>query len=221
FEAVEPLAGSGLFSAYRVRERGADAARILHVPRPHLLGDAASVERFRDLMGRVRQVSHPGIARVHEVGGEGAEVWLLSDAVDAPTLRDLLVDGLALGIALDAVASAADALEALHRAGVHHADVTARNIHLMADGRARVANTGVAALAEAVQPLMRASLQTPAPAYMAPELLRGARPSAQTDLYSLALVLYEVVTGHLPFSGNSPETVRVKQDEVPIRPPSE
>ena len=220
YELLEALSGSGLYAVYRARDRADGSMLLIRVPRAHVLEDPEAVGRFRAVMEDVRRVDHPDALRVREVGGSGTDLWIVSEDTADPTLKGLLPDGIELGRALDALADAAEGVEAVHRTGMLHGDIRPANVHLSDDGRARVAGAGVSFLAEAVQPLIRSSMRTPLPSYMAPEVLRGARPSAHSDVYALGMLLYEVMTGSLPFPGNAVETVRVKQQELDLHRPS-
>ena len=220
YDLVEALSGNALFAVYRARERATGLFFLLKTPRAHILEDERPVNLFRELMFRVQEVDNPAMARIHEVGGTGTDLWIVSEMVDAPTIRQILSDGLSLERALDVIAQAADALEAVHQANIYHGDVSPRHLHILEDGSIRLTDAGMASLSEVIQPFMRVSLQTPHPAYLAPEVLRGSPPSAQTDVYSLAMMLYEMTTGHLPFPGNSIDTVRAKQEETPVTEPT-
>lgn len=219
YEMVEALSGNALFAAYRVRERPEGDLFLLKTPRAHLLENTASIAAFRELMARVQSAESPAMPRVHEIGGAGSQIWIVSEAVDAPTTHQTLPNGFPLERVLGAMARVADALDVTHKAGAYHGDLNPRNVLLSEDGAVQLIDTGMAALSQTIHSAMRISLQTPHPAYMAPEVLRGAAPSPQSDIYSLGMTLYELVTGHLPFPGNSAETVRVKQQEMRIIEP--
>ena len=220
YELIEALSGSGLYAVYRARDRTGGGTYLIRVPRAHILENAEAVKRFRAVMANIQRADHPDALQVREIGGSGTDLWIVSEDSADPTLKGLMPEGLELGRALDALADVAEMVEAVHQAGALHGDIRTTNIHLSDDGRARLAGAGVSFLAEAVQSLIRSSMQTPLPPYMAPEILRGARPSALSDVYALGMLLYEVTTGSVPFPGNSNETVRVKQQGTQIHRPS-
>ena len=221
YELLEALSGSGLYAVYRARDRSGSGSYLIRVPRAHVLENPEAVQRFREVMADIERVAYPNALQVRETGGSGSDLWIVSEDSHEPTLKDLLPEGVALGRILDSIANVAETVEAIHRVGALHGDIRPVNVHLSDDGRTQVAGAGVSFLVEAVQSLIRSSLQTPLPPYMAPEILRGARPSVQSDVYALGMLLYEVTTGSVPFPGNSVETVRVKQEGADVHRPSE
>lgn len=217
YELLEALSGSGLYAVYRARDKSGGGSYLIRVPRAHVLEDSGAVDRFRGVMANISQVAHPNALRVREVGGSDSDLWIVSEDSGDPTLKGLLPEGLELGRALDSIADVAEAVDAVHGAGALHGDIRPINVHLSDEGRTQLAGAGVSFLSEAVQSLIRSSMQTPLPSYMAPEILRGARPSVQSDVYALGMLLYEVATGTVPFPGNSNGTVRVKQERTAVR----
>ncbi|MDP7620085.1 MAG: protein kinase, partial [Dehalococcoidia bacterium] len=174
YERLEALSGSGLYAVYRARDKSGDGSYLIRIPRAHVLEDSGAVDRFRGVMANISQVAHPNALRVREVGGSDSDLWIISEDSGDPTLKGLLPEGLELGRALDSIADVAEAVDAVHSAGALHGDIRPINVHLSDEGRTQLAGAGVSLLAEAVQSLIRSSMQTPLPSYMAPEILRDA-----------------------------------------------
>ena len=218
YEILVALPGSSLFSVYSARDRSTDDPVEIRQPRVRALENEAAIEPFRAMMTRYEEVRNPYLSRLVDIAEEGDDLWLAFEAPRGDPLRNWLVRGVPLDEALQLIAQAASALQSLHDAGLFHGDVTSRALHVLPVGGAQLRGGGLAALATAMGGAMRSSLQTPAPAYMAPELLRGGVPTPQSDIFSLGMVLYETLTGGLPFTGNTRDTVRVKQQESVVSP---
>jgi serine/threonine-protein kinase len=177
------------------------AVKVLH---PHLAGDDAFVRRFRQEAIAAARLNNPGIVGVYDTCSDGGHEAIVMELLEATTLRQLLDER----GALDADTSQRvglrllDALEAAHRAGLVHRDVKPSNILLCADGRVKVADFGIAKTDDQTE-LTRDGALVGTASYLAPEQLTGGRVDGRADLYSLGLVLYECLTGRLPFQGDT------------------
>jgi len=179
-------------------------------------------DRFCQEARTAGHLSHPGIVTIFDVGTnpENNNPYLVMEYVAGSSLDKLLLankDGLPLGPVLQLVQEIAEALDCAHSQGVIHRDIKPENILITAEGRAKVADFGIARMDQSH--LTRVGQIMGSPAYMAPELLTGETADARSDLFSLGVVLYTVLTGHRPFQGNSTATVCFKlvhQDPVPV-----
>jgi WD40 repeat protein/tetratricopeptide (TPR) repeat protein len=205
FELLHPV-GAGTFgTVYRARDPGLDRVVAIKVPRAgNLVG--ADLDRFLREARSVAQLRHPSIVPVHEVGQEGGLPYLVSDFVEGVTLADVLTarrppPGESAGL----VAAVAEALQYAHERGVVHRDVKPSNILLGEDGTPHVMDFGLAKrdAGEITMTLEGQVLGTPA--YMSPEQARGEghRVDGRSDVYSLGVILYQMLTGELPFRGNT------------------
>jgi len=177
------------------------ALKVLH---PHLAGDQVFVARFRAEAVAAARLSHPNIVGVYDTCSDGGHEAIVMELLDATTLRRYLdehhtVDSdTTVRIALRLL----DALEAAHRAGLVHRDVKPSNILLCADGRVKIADFGIAKADDQTELTQEGSLVGTA-TYLAPEQLLGGPIDGRADLYSLGIVLYECLTGRVPFQGES------------------
>ena len=194
------------------------AVKVLH---PHLAGDDAFVARFRAEAVAAARLSHPNIVGVYDTCSDGVHEAIVMELLDASTLRRYLdehhtVDAettVRIGLRL------LDALEAAHRAGLVHRDVKPSNILLCADGRVKIADFGIAKADDQTELTQEGSLVGTA-TYLAPEQLLGNSVDGRADLYSLGIVLYECLTGRVPFQGESGAAValaRLHSDPVDPR----
>ncbi|HEY8379542.1 MAG TPA: protein kinase [Nannocystis sp.] len=163
------------------------------------------VEAFRREVRLARRISHPNVARTHDLGEHGGSPFLIMEFVEGSTLQDLLrqhsqLGGMPATRAAKIGVAVCDALAAAHAAGVVHRDLKPANILLEREGRVVLTDFGIA------RPL-DAGVQTQGllgtPLYMAPEQVAGAAVDARADLYAVGLVLYEMLTGRLPFTGDN------------------
>lgn len=177
------------------------AVKVLH---PHMTSDAALVARFRQEAIAAARLSHPGIVGVYDTCSDGAHEAIVMELLDASTLRQHLDEhgtldpDTAVRIALRLL----DALEAAHRAGLVHRDVKPSNILLCRDGRVMIADFGIAKADDQTELTQEGTLVGTA-TYLAPEQLLGVDVDGRSDLYSLGIVLYECLTGRLPFRGDT------------------
>ncbi len=177
-------------------------------------GDAERLERFQREARAVVGLNHPNIVTVYEIGDDNATRYIASELIEGETLRQRLTRGrMPWCEAVDVAIQAASALAAAHEAGIVHRDIKPENIMLRPDGYVKVLDFGIAKLAEQEVPVTTPRdeallLVETNPGsilgtarYMSPEQARGASVDKRTDIWSLGVVLYEMVAGHAPFTG--------------------
>jgi TolB-like protein/Tfp pilus assembly protein PilF len=183
-------------------------------------GDAVRLQRFQQEARAVVGLNHPNILTVYEIGEDHSIHYIASELIEGETLRERLTRGrMQLSEAVEIAIQVAGALAAAHQAGIVHRDIKPENIMLRPDGYVKVLDFGIAKLAEQEVPLsvprdealllvetnLGSILGTAR--YMSPEQARGARVDTRTDIWSLGAVLYEMVTGRAPFTGDTPREV--------------
>jgi predicted Ser/Thr protein kinase len=176
-------------------------------------------DQFYAEVRMARQVSHPNVCRVYDVGESDGRLFLSMEFVDGEDLASLLrrIGRLPDDKAVEVAQQLCAGLAAAHRSGVLHRDLKPSNVMIDGKGRARITDFGLAiAASEADQQTSPAGT----PGYLAPELLAGAAPSIQSDLYALGLVLYELFTGKKAFDASSLAEFHRKQTETNPTPPS-
>src|SRR5437016_300884 len=186
------------------------------------------VRRFEQEARAASALNHPNIVTIHEIGRFNSTQFIVTEFVDGQTLRTLMNEKpLTLKEALNVAIQIAGALAAAHAAGIVHRDIKPENIMLRADGYVKILDFGLAKLTELPttdSELEKSTLLQSNPGlvmgtvqYMSPEQARGKKVDARTDIWSLGIVLYELVSGRVPFTGETPSHVMVSlmENELP------
>jgi serine/threonine-protein kinase len=203
---VLALLGRGAFgTVYKARDPELDRVVAVKVPRAGSVGMSEEEWRFFREAQCAAHLRHPGIVRMYEIGQDGDRKYIVSDYIDGLTLADLLTGNRpSFPDAARLVTEVAEALDYAHRQKVIHRDIKPSNILLDAAGRPHVADFGLARRVEGEITVTLDGQILGTPAYMAPEQAAGEARTVdgRTDVYSLGVVLYELLTGELPFRGN-------------------
>jgi beta-lactam-binding protein with PASTA domain/tRNA A-37 threonylcarbamoyl transferase component Bud32 len=204
YEITARIARGGMATVYRAVDRRLEREVALKIMHPHLAEGADVVARFRREARASARLSHPGIVGVYDQGSDGDTAYLALEHVAGPDLRAVLRERgtLPLGEALDVVEAVLDALAAAHAAGVVHRDVKPENVLMAAGGRVKVADFGLArAVTEATAATTGTVLGTVA--YLPPEVVTSGATDARADVYACGVMLYELLTGHQPLTGET------------------
>ncbi|MBI1881510.1 MAG: protein kinase, partial [Chloroflexi bacterium] len=216
---IEAILGSGgMAVVYRARDgQGQPVALKVLFPPPG--AGAEMLARFEREARTATRLRHPAIVRVVEAGQVNGRAFMAMALIEGESLADRLARTGSLDetAAADIVWQIADALDYAHRQGVVHRDIKPSNILLATDGRALLADFGVALALDDLA-LTRTGHTVGTPAYMAPEQASGAAVDGRADLYSLGVVLYQMVTGRTPFRGNTPQVLHAHVYDPPPAP---
>ena len=220
YRVVALLGAGGMGEVYRADDLRLGQTVALKLLPPDVAGDPARLGRFRDEVRLAREVTHPGVCRVHDLGEAEGLTFLTMEFVDGEDLASLLrrIGRLPPDKALDIARQLCVALAAAHGRGILHRDLKPANVMLDGRGRVRVMDFGLAGVAHAIE---RGDVASGTPAYMAPEQSLGLEVTARSDLYALGLVLYEVFTGRPAFPATTRDAVlRAHLESSPL-PPSQ
>jgi serine/threonine-protein kinase len=215
---IESLIGvGGMGEVFLARDEQLGRKAALKLLPEHLTADEAQLSRFKTEARSASALNHPNILTVYEIGSEGNVRFIATEFIEGVTLRALLADEKTnLRTALEIAAQVASALTAAHEAGVVHRDIKPENIMLRPDGYVKVLDFGIAKLAEEGPAREHHELATTSGLqtrpglvlgtgrYMSPEQARGQKVDARSDIWSLGVVLYEMVVGIPPFLGETP-----------------
>ena len=219
---LEQVGSAGLATIYRAQEPQQEREVALKVLRPYLCADSDLMERFSEEMERVSRLNHPNILPVYGAENEGGVYWVSMQYVSWPTLRQWIQQPIPVTQALMIFRQIAEAVEAAYSQGISHGDIKPGNIFLDPDtGRVVLSDFGTVILGEGASPGMRTALNTPLPTYSAPERGQGSPPNLRSDIYSLGVLLYDMLTGTAPFNALDRVSVQAKQAMSAPTPPSD
>lgn len=193
----------------------------IKVLRSQYAADAEFVRRFYQEAESAARLSHPNIVNTYDVGREGESYYIVMELVDGPSLSEIIAaDGkLPEPVAIDYAAQICNGLAYAHRQGLLHRDVKPANILVTKDDVCKLSDFGIArAVSQQTMAMTKPGLVMGSVFYLSPEQAQGHDLHETSDLYSVGIVLYQMLTGKLPFAGESPVTVALKHisDPVPI-----
>jgi len=220
FRIIGLVGRGGMGEVYRADDLTLGQPVALKFLPSAVAADAVARERLFSEVRMARQVSHPNVCRVYDVGEVGGRHFLSMEYIDGEDLASLItrIGHLPSAKVLEIAKQLCAGLAAAHDKGVLHRDLKPRNVMIDGRGHARITDFG---LAVAVQRPADAGPSPGTPIYMAPEQLSGHRATIRSDIYALGLVLYEVATGRQPFKSRTLEQLRAEKIEVVPSPPSE
>ncbi len=220
YKISKRIGTGGMGDVYLATDITAGRKAALKLLPMRFTGDAERLKRFEQEAHAVVGLNHPNILTVYEIGEDHSIHYIASELIEGETLRQRLMRGrMQLSEAVDVAIQVASALAVAHQAGIVHRDIKPENIMLRPDGYVKVLDFGIAKLAEQEIPvttprdeallLVETNLGSilGTVRYMSPEQACGAHVDKSTDIWSLGVVLYEMVTGHAPFTGDAPQDV--------------
>jgi serine/threonine protein kinase/Tol biopolymer transport system component len=229
YEIKSLIGAGGMGEVYLAHDAKLDRTVALKVLPAEVAADQKRMSRFVQEARAASALNHPHIITIYEIEDEAQPPYIATEFIDGETLRASVArGGLRLADALEIVAQIASALSAAHAAGIVHRDIKPENVMLRRDGYVKVLDFGLAKLTEHkasavdTEAATRALVVTDPGAvmgtvgYMSPEQARGLETDARTDLWSVGVVLYELMTGRLPFAGATPtDTILAIVDKEP------
>ncbi len=220
YQIVEELGGGGMGRVYRALDTKVGEEIAIKVIKPEIAADKASVDRFKNELKIARKIVHKSVGRVYDLNEDRGTFYITMEYVRGEDLKAFIRSSgqMAIGTSLRVARQVAEGLAEAHGLGVVHRDLKPSNIMIDRDGNARIMDFGIARLVGA-RGITGGNVMIGTPEYMSPEQVEGKEAGPASDLYSLGIVLFEMLTGRLPFEGETALSVAVKQkSEAPPDP---
>ncbi len=220
FEIIEELGKGGMGRVYRVFDEKTDEEVALKLIKPEIAAEREVIDRFRDELKISRKISHRNVSRMYDLGEDEGTYYITMEYVPGEDLKSFIHRSkqLSVGTAISIAKQVCEGLEEAHRLGIVHRDLKPGNIMIDKEGNVRIMDFGIARLLRG-KGITDAGVMIGTPEYMSPEQVEGKDVDQRSDIYSLGIILYEMVTGQVPFEGDTPFTIGVKQkSEKPKNP---
>ncbi len=222
YELLEKIGDGGMAVVYKAKDKLLNRFIAVKILRPEFTKDAAFVENFKRESQAAAGLSHPNVVGVYDVGREGNINYIVMELIEGKTLNEIIKEEAPMDYrkVIDITKQVASALKVAHKNKIIHRDVKPHNIMVTNEGVVKLADFGIAkAVNDAT--LSTGSKIIGSVHYFSPEQARGNYVDERSDIYSLGIVMYEMLTGTVPFDGDNPVTVALKHINEEVRPPSE
>ena len=219
YEIIELIGSGGMANVYRAKCHRLNRMVAIKILKTDMAENEEIRRRFRDESQAVAQLSHPNIVSIYDVSTSGDTEYIVMELIDGITLKQYMArrGEMDWRESLHFIIQIMRALEHAHSRGIIHRDIKPQNIMVLRDGSVKVADFGIACLQNNAQTMTQDALGSVH--YISPEQARGEHIDARSDIYSAGVVLYEMLTGRLPFEGDSAVSVAIQHlSSVPLAP---
>ena len=220
YEIIEKIGNGGMATVYKAKDHVLNRNVAVKILKDEFITDNEFIKRFRTEAQSAASLTHPNIVSIYDVGNEGDIYYIVMELIQGKTLKEIInEDGkLSWKWSVNIAIQMASALETAHKNGIIHRDIKPHNIIITEDGMAKVTDFGIA---KAVSNSTITAFGTTIGSvhYFSPEHAKGGFTDAKSDIYSLGVVMYEMLTGRVPFDADTPVSVALMQvQEDPIEP---
>jgi len=220
YQIIEELGKGGMGRVYKAHDTKIREKIALKLIKPEIAKDKKTIERFGNELRLARKIRHKNVCGMFDLGEEKGTHYITMEFVPGEDLRSSIrrFGQLPIGKSISIANQICEGLAEAHRLGVVHRDLKSSNIMIDKEGNVRIMDFGIARSLEA-KGITDAGVMIGTPEYMSPEQVEGKEVDQQSDIYSLGIILYEMVTGRLPFEGDTPFTIGMKhKGEIPQNP---
>ena len=220
YQVIEELGGGGMGNVYKVIDTEINVRVALKLLKPEIATDQQTIERFRNELILARTISHRNVCRMHDLGKEEGLYYITMEYVPGEDLKRLIrqIGQFSPGRAILIAKQICEGLAEAHRLGVIHRDLKPHNLMVDEEGNVRIMDFGIARTTRA-RGMTDSGAIIGTPEYMSPEQVEGKKADQCSDIYSLGIILYEMLTGRVPFEGETPFGIGMKhKSEIPKNP---
>lgn len=219
YKIMELIGGGGMADVYKALDTLLDRPVAIKVLRSQFTHDEEFVRKFRREAQAAAKLSHPNIVNIYDVGCEGTVHYIVMECVEGDTLKEHIVRGIIpVDRAIAIACEIGEALEHAHHNNIVHCDIKPHNILMTRNGNVKVTDFGIARAVSSAT-MSHTSTIIGSVHYFSPEQAKGEKIGAKADMYSLGVVMYEMLTGALPFAGETPISIALKHlQEMPRGP---
>ena len=219
YRIIEELGFGGMGRVYKVHDTELDTLVVLKILLPEVAAEPETISRFRNELKLSREISHKNVCRMFDLNISNGSYYITMEYVDGESLKSIIqmTKKLSVATAIRLAKKICLGLGEAHRHGVVHRDLKPGNIMVERDGDAKILDFGLAQSIES-KGITATGIIIGTPEYMSPEQVQEKTVDRRSDIYSLGVVLYEMLTGQVPFGGDSPVGVALKHvNDRPIR----
>jgi serine/threonine protein kinase len=211
YEVIEELGKGGMGKVYRVYDQKINEVVALKLIKPEIGFNEKAVERFKNELKIARKISHRNVCRLYDLGEYGLAHFITMEYVEGENLKEFIrrAGTLTTGKAVSIAKQVCEGLAEAHRLGVIHRDLKPQNVMIDRQGNVRIMDFGLARFMEA-EGVTGSGVMLGTPEYMSPEQVDLKDVDERSDIYSLGIILYEMVTGKVPFEGETPLSIAIK-----------
>jgi serine/threonine protein kinase/Tfp pilus assembly protein PilF len=220
YEIIEELGKGGMGRVYKVHDTEIKEKVALKLLKPEIAADERIIERFRNELKIARKVSHKRVCRMYDIGKEEEKYFITMEYVEGKDLKSLIREKgkISKNEVLKLAKQICEGLAEAHELGIVHRDLKPQNIMIDKDGNAKIMDFGIARSVEAPG-VTQTGIMIGTPDYISPEQAEGAETDHRSDIYALGVILYEMVTGSVPFKGDTALSVALKHKaQLPKEP---
>lgn len=220
YKLLTPLGAGGMAVVHKAQDLSLGRLVAVKVLRENLTGDPEFLTRFQQEARAAANLAHPNIVTVHDFGRDGGRYYIVMEYIEGKDLKTLIKESAPFKIerALDLAIQVCAGVGYAHRAGLVHCDVKPQNILVTADGRVKITDFGIARALASLHPGETTDVVWGSPQYYSPEQAAGEAPTPASDVYSIGIVMYEMLAGRLPFVASTQQALAMMhlREEPPL-----